>query len=346
MAVNKLNFNLILNRLMLFIAIGVMAHIVFVLTTTEQATLQQLSGISVWHLLGIMVCMILPWIGTATRMWIWAGFLGERISYLDAIRVVITSDVASALSPTAVGGTPIRAALLINRGMDKGNVGYILAYSIIEDLVYYATGVIIAIFFAREMLINAIVSIGNGLWHSRLYIAIGLFLIVAYRVLRSRKMIPDSWSLAALLPTRWQTAWTSVRQKIKDTISTMGINFHRAWATGKREMLYSICVLFLQWMSKMTVLVLLLDAFGLNFDIVSVYLKQWIIFILMLVVPTPGASGGAEASFLLIMGNSVPRDITFLVVSVWRFFTYYFVLLMSVLFYFTLTYVFKIKEEI
>ncbi len=74
--------------------------------------------------------------------------------------------------------------------------------------------------------------------------------------------------------------------------------------------------------------------------------QEWVIFVTMLFIPTPGATGGAEASFLLIFGKSIPSDISFLVVSVWRLFTYYFILLMAVVLYTVLSYVVSKKEEI
>jgi uncharacterized membrane protein YbhN (UPF0104 family) len=66
----------------------------------------------------------------------------------------------------------------------------------------------------------------------------------------------------------------------------------------------------------------------------------------MLFIPTPGASGGAEASFLLIFGKSIPSEISFLIVSIWRFFTYYYVLIACVILYTTITLTMKKQEEI
>lgn len=45
----------------------------------------------------------------------------------------------------------------------------------------------------------------------------------------------------------------------------------------------------------------------------------------------PGSSGGAEAAFLILFKDNLTGDIQNLVVSTWRFFTYYFILILSVI---------------
>jgi glycosyltransferase 2 family protein len=338
MADLRLDFTKILNRLILFIAIGVTAHIVFVLSTTEKHTLSLLTNVSIWHIIGILVCMILPWFGTAARMYIWSGFLNEKIAYLDAVRVVVISEVASALSPTAVGGTPIRAALLINRGFGKGNVGFILSYSIVEDLVFYATGVLLAIFVAPDI-IRDLGSI-MAMFVSDHYVAlaiglvtvIGVFRVVSY-YRRTKKTNNDRPA-------------STIRSKVTQTLRSMANNFSLAWQSGKSQILTSLVILFAQWMAKLTILVILFDAFDVRLDASMIYIKQWLTYVMMLLVPTPGATGGAEASFLLMFKTSVPSDISYLIVSTWRLFTYYFILLIAVAFYLVLSFVFGVKEEV
>jgi uncharacterized membrane protein YbhN (UPF0104 family) len=48
-----------------------------------------------------------------------------------------------------------------------------------------------------------------------------------------------------------------------------------------------------------------------------------LVFVVTAVVPTPGASGGAEAAFFLLFGPHVPRGALGLLTASWRFVTYY-----------------------
>lgn len=334
----KLNFKKIVNRLILFIGLGVGAHIIFVLFTTERSLLKYLSGISYLHLATIIGLLYLPWIFYALRVYMWSIFLKEKIKYLDLIRIVITADLASALSPTAVGGAPVKAALLLNRGFSSGNVGFLLTYGVIEDIIFYTLGIVLAAIFSSHLIsgifTNLVDFIQTYSWHLIIFTTI----LLGYTYLLKRNKIPSSLRLITYVPTSIKTKIYNYKSKLSDGYIDMKSNFKMALKHGKLRMLASFTMLLLQWMAKFSVLLVILDAFGVDFDVVQSYIRQWVVFVMMLFIPTPGASGGAEASFLLIFGKSIPSDLSFLIVSVWRLFTYYFVLLSAVLSYSLISY--------
>lgn len=340
-----LDFKKILNRLILFIGFGVVAHIIFVLNTTEKDMLLHLKQLSIPHIVMIGILMILPWMGYAARILMWSGFLNEKITYKEAVRVVVTADVASALSPTAVGGAPIKAALLINRGFSNASVGFMLTYGVIEDIVFYITGIVLAGVFSTGLLSKIGVSMGNFFQHNAVLICTVIVILAIYLVIQKRGKMPAKMQLATYIPARFKDSFTSYKHKFLQSIEGMKTNFLLVFRQGKWRMLLSITVLFLQWMSKFTVLIVILHAFGVDFDWIQIYIRQWVVYVTMLFIPTPGATGGAEASFLLIFGKSMPADLSFLIVSVWRLFTYYFILLTAVFLYTILSYFVK-KEEI
>lgn len=346
MSSGKLNFKKILNRLILFVALGVGAHVAFVLSTTERSLLGYLGELSVFHLLSIFILMICPWLGYAFRIRMWSRFLNEKITYADAIRVVITADVASALSPTAVGGAPVKAALLLNRGYASGSVGFMLTYGVIEDIVFYTTGIVLAAFFSTGLLTDIWVQLSNFVvLYKNIILLIILFLTI-YIIMMRMNLIPSFLKISTYLPQRFKAVISSTKAKFHQSLRDMKANFSLVWQHGKLRMVVSIVVLLLQWMAKFSVLLVILHAFNIDFEAIQIYIRQWVIFVTMLFIPTPGASGGAEASFLLIFGKSIPSDIAFLVVSVWRLCTYYFILLMAVLLYTVLSYFVSKKEEI
>jgi hypothetical protein len=324
----------LLNRLVLLIGLGLALHVSIILLTTEARSLSIIYDLKLWHYIVIICCIIIPWMGTAGRMWVWSRFLGEKIQYFEAVRVVVVSEVISAVSPTLIGGTPIRAAMLHNRGFKVSSIGFILTYSIVEDLIFYFAGIIFVIFFGGSI-INQILDSLKNLLNPDVYIVLGLvaFLLITIWIWQKNKNSENG------------NPKNGFTQKIYNVLKDMKEHLLKVLNHGKWSMLASIIILFAQWAAKMTILVVLFYAFNIKMDTITIYIRQWITFVLMLLVPTPGASGGAEASFLLMFGNSVPRDILFLVASVWRLFTYYFILLLAVTFYLILTYVFNYNEE-
>lgn len=342
----KVDFNKLINRLILFIGLGVLAHIVFVLSTTEKAMLANLSKLEPQHIAAIFVLMLLPWMGYAFRITMWSKLLGENIGFREALRVVITTDVASALSPTAVGGGPVKLALLIKRGFKAGNAGFILTYGIIEDIVFYTSGILLALIFSKGLVQDTI----SGLWawissHITWIAGTAVLVILVWIIL---KVIGVTLSdrMMGVIPEHFRERIYQIRANASHSISDIKANFRLAFSYGKWQIVASILILFLQWGAKFSILVVLVSAFGIDYEAIQIYVRQWVVYVTMLFIPTPGASGGAEASFLLIFGKSIPHKISFLVVSLWRLFTYYFILVSAVVIYSVISFVQGRKEEV
>jgi uncharacterized protein (TIRG00374 family) len=106
--------------------------------------------------------------------------------------------------------------------------------------------------------------------------------------------------------------------------------FNQVRKNGLGYLLLSLVVLFTQWTIRFSVLLILLTALDIDFEIFQIYIQQWIVYLTMIFIPTPGASGGAEATFYLIFEKSLPKDLLPLITSTWRFFMYYLMLLFAV----------------
>ncbi len=346
MSQKKIDFRKIINRLIVFISIGIGAHILFVLLTTEKSMLVYLQRLSFLHIIAIMLLLFMPWVLYALRIYVWSKFLKEKINYPTLLRIVITSELASALSPTAVGGAPVKAALLLNYGFSVGNAGFLLTYGVIEDIIFYSTGILLASLLSIGVMGNISHTIYGLIGNHIVPITIIIALFIIYFYLLRTQRISKKYTLWQYLPTGLKNSIAKLRIKIKDSWSDMKSNFKRAAKSGKKVMAFSLLMLFLQWIAKFTVLLVVLHAFGVSFEPIQVYLRQWVVYVTMLLVPTPGATGGAEASFLLIFGKSIPEELSYLIVSVWRLFTYYFVLLSAVIFYNVLSVLQRKEEEV
>lgn len=290
--------------------------------------------------------MLFPWMAYAGRVKMWTLFLKEKISYADALRVVVTADLSAALSPTAVGGAPVKAALLLNRGFAPGSVGFMLTIGVIEDIIFYSSGIVLAFFFSAGLLTKIFDRVTTFIFENYIFILAVVIILAIYILLLKKDKIPLALKWQQLIPAKIKTRIYILRSKFYESLKEMGSNFKLAFKDGKLRMAISLIVLFIQWMSKFSVLIVILKAFNIEFDSIQIYIRQWVIYVTMLFIPTPGASGGAEASFLLIFGKSIPSDITYLVVSLWRLFTYYFILFSAVVFYMVLTLILKRKEDV
>ena len=136
--------------------------------------------------------------------------------------------------------------------------------------------------------------------------------------------------LILLLPERRAQWILNLKRNITDYLSEIGAIFRLVIQKGKLRFLLSLSMLIMQWMTKFSILAVLLISLNVDFTWFDMFIKQWLITVSMLVFPTPGAAGGSEAAFLYIFKNEVSGDLANLIVSSWRFFTYYFTLIIAI----------------
>lgn len=335
----KINFKKIINRLIIFISFGVLAHIIFLLSTTDRSVILQLGNIKFRFLLVISGLVLVPWLGHALRMVIWTRFLNVRLSYREALKVAVSTDLGAALTPTLIGGGPIKLGMLLQQGISASKAGILIALGGFEDMVFYLSGIILAFFFAHESIVKILVSVRNMITSNAAVVGGILFVILATWILKKLGWIKWNFSFMKIMPLRLRRGYlkflVGLRTSIHETKETLKLILSK----GKLTFLMSITVLFIQWFAKFSILAILLYALGVDIQFYNIYIKQWLVWLTMIFIPTPGATGGAEASFFLLFENVIPRDVLNLVVSTWRFFTYYFIMMSAVIIFQLTTYI-------
>ncbi|MGL5912949.1 MAG: lysylphosphatidylglycerol synthase transmembrane domain-containing protein, partial [Bacteroidales bacterium] len=101
---------------------------------------------------------------------------------------------------------------------------------------------------------------------------------------------------------------------------------YRSW----RFWLSSFAATFISWTSRYSVVNALFLAFFAVGDHLLVFARQLVMWIMMLVSPTPGGSGFAEFIFREFLGEFIPSAGLIVVIALlWRLITYYLYLLIG-----------------
>ncbi len=315
-----------INRLFILVGVGIVLHVIFLLTTIDKKSFAVLLNIKPLYLMAIALLALGPWIGHTCRVMIWSKFLKHPLKLRDAIHVVVANEVGSAVAPTAVGGGPVKIGMLMKYGVPASRATFMVMLSACEDLVFYLSGTIVTFIYMREQ----IYKMGGFLTQNKwlFFGTISLILASLFFKKTTSKILRKSLNF---LPINTANKIRNARRKVLSYFSDIGVTFVEVLREGKTSLVLSIALLFFQWFTKFSILAVILMALGIDFELSDVYIKQWILIITLLFIPTPGASGGAEAGFLLLFGQSLSGDLANLMVSTWRFFTYYYILMMSAL---------------
>ena len=311
--------------MIIFISLGVLLHLVYLYTTIEGDITSHLKKLKWYYLAVLAILAVMPTIFHSFRLYLWSRFVGHPLEYNDALTVVISNDLGSALTPTVVGGGPVKLAMLMSKGMPGTKATFLVLLSATEDIVFYAIGIGLSLYYVQDSLGTLV---GSLVEHKLVLIIIVVSFMALYL---------SSWLKNLIYKILLSWFSQKVKKKVlewKDKsmlhLKKIGNAYVDIYHRGKLLFLLSLTCLILQWMAKFSVLAVILYALDIDFTYFVIYIKQWILTLGLLIVPTPGASGGAEAAFLLMFGDILSGDTMKLIMSIWRFFTYFFMMFTSV----------------
>jgi glycosyltransferase 2 family protein len=92
---------------------------------------------------------------------------------------------------------------------------------------------------------------------------------------------------------------------------------------GKSRFLLTFLITAVQWTCRYSVATAVAYFLGSPVDPVQFFLLQWVIFTAMMFIPTPGATGGAEAAFYLVYQALLPAGLIGIATALWRLLTFY-----------------------
>ena len=304
-------------RLFFIVAIGVLGNLCYTWLNTDFDQLKHLSQFQFEYLLLALCFALLPWFWHSIRLRIWSKFLGKEISFKNIFRIVVATDLGAAVTPTMIGGAPIKLGMLVQQGLNTGQATTLIALASFEDILFFTLLIPLSLLFTRTQISYLFQSFSIDFQPSLFSITIIVLLIslVLWSLfIRRKRSTGPKW----IMQVRAKVA------KIKSDFLNTASLIYRG---GQRQFIFSFLALCLQWLSRFTILGFIVLSLGLEVHWIAIFFLQWMIFVAMSLTPTPGATGGAEAAFLLVFGKIIPQNAIGVLLIGWRFATYYFILL-------------------
>lgn len=258
-------------------------------------------------------------------MWRIRLLTNEHLSWKKSFSVIMLWEFASALSPGVVGGAAVAMFILNKEKIALGRSTAIVIISTMMDNLFYVMMIPITFLFINHVDLFPTHFGGSGaievvFWSGYSLIALAailLFLAIFVWPQLSKKLLGGLFSLPFL--KRWKVAAEQTGNDIITTSSEM-----------RKEPIQNWIKVYLvtcgSWISRYLVINSILQAF-LNlslYDHALVLGKQFVLWLFMLVSPTPGASGVAEYAFgeLLISFSSSALLLAGMAV-IWRLISYF-----------------------
>ena len=87
--------------------------------------------------------------------------------------------------------------------------------------------------------------------------------------------------------------------------------------------------MYIEWTCRFVIPIVLVMALGIPADPFQLFFLHWLVWLTMLITPTPGATGGAEAVFYFLFLPLIPESLMGILIAGWRFTSYYFMMLVG-----------------
>ncbi|MEO1261030.1 MAG: lysylphosphatidylglycerol synthase transmembrane domain-containing protein [Bacteroidota bacterium] len=316
----------IVRRLVPFISLGVLGNLAFSYFTTDQNQFNHWRQLSPGWFLIALGLSLLPWAWHCVRLRIWTHFFDTAISWRQLLTIVVSTDVGSAVSPTAVGGAPLKLAMLTRYGMRPGQATLLTLIGNLEDALFFVFAIPISIWLTDGWENPLLSKAGSLLLENITLILWALagitlvFLFLKRWLNNTKRFTRKGWKMRLL---RLKKDFAEAAKLVKKS--------------GWKPLTLSMVALFGQWLSKFSVLVAVFLALGIEVDFIQIMLLQWMVYFAILLVPTPGATGGAEAAFLFVYNGMIPAGKGSVAMATWRLVTYYFMLVVAVVLFVLLT---------
>lgn len=304
------------------LGLGVVGYMLFRNFNVEAFRAVDFTLTSVVWLLVAALMMVIRDFGYVIRIKV---LTSNELSWIQAIRVILLWEFTSAITPSAIGGTSV-AILYVNKegiGIGKSSA-VVMATSFLDELYF-------VLMFPLLLLlvnVNELFSIGGGFSFTNPFLVAAVtgyglkflwVLLISYGLFKNPRGFKWLLLLVFKLPflRRWRPAANNAGNDIIESSKELKKQKFSFW-------LKAFGATFFSWTARYWVVNALFLAFFVVHDHFLLFVRQLVMWIMMLVTPTPGGSGLSEYVFTEYLGDFLPfAGIAVVMALLWRLYTYY-----------------------
>lgn len=317
--------------LMVSLLISLVSGLVVVVLTFDTGTIHGLLSIRAEYILaaaGIHAMSYLVW---GMRVRGLCKTLGYSIGIQRSVEIVTSSTLAAAVTPSSMGGEPIRIHLLHMDRIPLGKASAVVLGERLLDGIIILSLAPISLYIFRGILEDPVI---DAMLIAAAFFLLGVLLLVLYAVWRpaaTRKLTMFFVKrIAPLFGARTDARLEHIMAKVDSELE----NFHNSiFLFLKKEqrtgLLWGVFNTFLFWTVEFSMLYVILIGLNQHPAPLVVIASQVLILLLMAIPATPGASGIAEFGATTIFSVFVSSSLLGITVVVWRALTFYMNLLVG-----------------
>ncbi len=250
-----------------------------------------------------------------------------QLSWRQSFDVIMLWEFASAITPSIIGGSAIALYIVNKEGVSMGRTtAIVLITAFLDELFYIIMVPVIILIVGTQYLFT---TEGEYVFLNTQFGTQGIFILGYFFILVLTTIIiygvflnPRGFKMILLsifkLPflRKWRTRAAETGNEIIITSREM---------KGKPAIFWlkAFAGTFFSWTGRFLVVNFLIMAFVSGGDQLLIYARQLVMWVILLISPTPGGSGVAEFVFSGFLGEFIPQGLTPALGLMWRLISYY-----------------------
>ncbi len=304
--------------------ISVVAMVGVLLYTADPSTIEAIHQIKHEYIVAAFVLHILSFAVWGMRTQAMSRALGYDVSLSRAIEIVMSSAFLASLTPSSVGGEPLRIHLLSNDGMPLGSATAVVLGERVLDAILILMVAPVSLYLFRDVVasvwLETALVLGEG-------VLISILVLLLYGLWRPDRMrLVVHWVLGRIVPL-FREKRRARFSRLSDRIDVELEDFHDGiymFVKEKRTgLLQGILYTIMFWAIEFSMLPVILVGLDQYPPILIMVAAQVLLMVVIVIPATPGSSGVAELGATTLFSVFVPTYLLGIVVLSWRAFTFY-----------------------
>lgn len=338
------DFSKLIKRFIVIIPIGVLVNLVFSFSVRDKTLLKTITHFSSFYLAVAILLILIPWFANTTRLYIWTQFLNAKLSFLQVFKIILVSEFGAAITPSAVGSAPVKTGMLIEKNMPAGTALSLATISSVEDFAFFVFAIPTAFTMSSAWRQPEVIKFFNK-FNSKLPWLIVIILFIMIAAFAIKIILQMHRTKHSKNPKRFSLYLENILERVRNVWRDFKTAYRVIQKKGKIRFISTTLLTGIQWICRYSVITALLASLGMHTDPVLFFVLQWIVFVLSAFIPTPGATGGAEASFYFIFYSFLPGKAIGLITAGWRFLSFYSFLGVGLILYYFLTFLERFTKK-
>ncbi len=247
----------------------------------------------------------------------------KQLSWKQCIKVTLLAEFGTAVTPSSVGGSTMAILFITKEGVPVGkSTAMVFVTLLLDEMFFVVTFPILLLFIPFNELFSNTSALGTGvltLFIIAYIVKMLLCTVLIVGLFFSPRVI--RWLIIRLFRLPFLRRWHKSAVKAGDDLVISAREIR-----GKKLSYWMplIMATILSWSSRYLVVNAIFMAFFEVHDNLLIFARQFIMWIVMVISPTPGGSGFSEFIFGEYLSEFIPlAGVVPLIILLWRLLTYY-----------------------